>query len=292
MLKTKFFLLAIFINLFSNASQKHFISFIMPCYNCATTVAESIDSIYKQNLNNNFEVICTDDGSTDQTLSILLEYQKKYTNFHLYIHEVNKGGAAARNNCVAHAQGDLIFCLDSDNVLVPNSVNMLVTSIDQNKCDGAAFEEIRFFDGNYHHTHSWHFKPANNMSDINDCTSSYIVPASSGNYLYTKASYEKAQGYPEYAKALDAWGFGFRQAATGSKIAIVPNTFYWHRVTGQSYWNREQSRLNTIAYDIALEFPEIYSAQTLSYMKKCQKQNIDFMNELMKNKFNASPPRI
>ena len=64
---------------------QHFLTFIMPCYNCAKTVCESLDSIYAQtNLNVEFEVICTDDGSRDNTRTVLSDYQKNHPNMHVF----------------------------------------------------------------------------------------------------------------------------------------------------------------------------------------------------------------
>src|SRR5690242_7070809 len=101
MKKIVFFVVVAF---YSTLRADHFLTFIMPCYNCADTVVESLNSIYAQkNLAIPFEVICTDDASTDSTRTILLAYQKNHPSMHLLFHEKNKGGGAARNTCVRHA---------------------------------------------------------------------------------------------------------------------------------------------------------------------------------------------
>lgn len=109
-------------NLISEEDGKHFLSFIMPCYNCSKTIRKSIDSIYEQNHRVPFEIICTDDGSTDNTRDVLCEYEKKYENFHVFYHEKNLGAGAASNTCVKHSQGNPLFRLDSDNVLSHESI--------------------------------------------------------------------------------------------------------------------------------------------------------------------------
>ena len=128
-------------------SDSHFLSFIIPCYNCSKTVAQSLDSIYKQHLNMPFEIICTDDGSSDMSYEILLGYKADHPEVKIYKHDKNRGGGAARNTCVKYAKGDLIFCLDSDNILVENSVNGLIQLLDQTCCDIAVFKEIHYFQG-------------------------------------------------------------------------------------------------------------------------------------------------
>lgn len=247
---------------------EHFLSFIMPCYNCAATVVESLDSIYAQhNLKVPFEVICTDDGSTDSTRTVLCEYQKTHPTMQVYFHEQNKGGGASRNTCVLHSRGDIIFCLDSDNVLVPNSVQGLIDVLDQTGCDGASFAEFRFFRGNYEHDSSWYLQAPHNMCDLHHIITEVKTPGASGNYLYTRKSYDKAGGYPEGHPA-DTWGFGFRQHATGSSIALLPNSYYWHRFSDTSYWTREDKagRMKPAYLKVVKEFPQIFTQATWEYL--------------------------
>jgi len=270
--------------------QQHFLSFIIPCYNCAATVEESIASIYKQNMTIPFEVICTDDGSKDTTAQILAACEQKYPKLHVVTHEVNKGGAAARNTCVEHAQGDLIFCLDSDNVLVPNSIMPLIERLDSSGCDGAAFEELRYFNGNFNYSHSWHYKAPNNIFTLNEMMSTFISPASSGNYLYTRECFDRAGGYnAKNRSAMDAWIFGFRQLATGSRIAILPNYFYWHRLSPNSYWHRESGNNSAAGYEAFKEFASIFTDEARDFLKTVNFQTRDFFNDFTAGKFKLRP---
>lgn len=260
----------------------HFLSFIVPCYNCGGTIRETLDSIYLQNLTIPFEIICTDDGSQDNTRDILFKYQANNDNLHVYVHKNNQGGAAARNTCVLHSKGDLIFCLDSDNVLVSNSVNKLINLLDEFQCDGAAFKEIRYFNGNFNHQSSWFYEAPNNLVDAKHILSTFVTPGASGNYLYTKKSYIKARGYPIYAGALDTYGFAFRQHATGTIIAILPNSFYWHRTSPNSYWVQftKKNNINPILFKILTEFPELYEKKTYEYLISCNPNTHNFVADI------------
>lgn len=273
-------------------SMSHFLSFIIPCYNCADTVGEAIESIYQQTLDIPFEVICTDDSSGDSTRQVLAYYQKKRPNLHVHYHDQNRGGAAARNTCVANSRGDLIFCLDSDNILVPDSVSKLIKLLDETGCDGAAVAELRYFEGskgNYRYSHSWFYEAPNNICDISHILSTTMTPAASGNYLYTRKSFDRAGGYPE-GNSLDTLGFGFRQHATGGEIAILPGTFYWHRLSSNSYWMREQRKgsHDKNAANIFREFPELFTDETNCFLASpdCEK---DFFKHLKSGRFKAVP---
>lgn len=250
-----------------DSSSVHFLSFIIPCYNCAATVEESIASIYQQNLEIPFEVICTNDCSQDNTLAVLERCALYYPNLLVYTHKKNKGGGGARNTCVKNSHGDLIFCLDSDNVLVPGSIMPLVELLDSTSCDVAIFDEERFFTGNFNKTHSWFFSEVASIIDLKAIISGpirYRDPSYSGNYLYTRQSYNRVQGYPEDFGAMDTTGFGFALLATGSKIAVLPNTFYWHRLSVTSYYVREgaQNAINHLR--LLQKFSEVFSEETIS----------------------------
>jgi len=264
--------------------SENFLTYIIPCYNCADTVSEAIESIYQQNLDIPFEVICTDDCSDDSTRQVLSCYQKKYSNLHVYYHDKNMDGAITRNTCVKNSKGDLIFCLDSDNILAPDSVGKLIKLLDDTGCDGASFAELRYFEGpkgSYRHTHSWFFETPNDICDIDHILSTERTPAACGNYLYTRKSYDRAGGYPQGRGAMDSWGFGFRQHATGAKIAILAGSFYWHRLSADSYWTREQKKGTNgkNAASIVREFPELFTDETNRFLTTadCEK---DFFKHL------------
>lgn len=259
----------------------HFLSFVMPCYNCAKTIRHAVDSIYKQNLPIPFEVVCTDDGSTDNTLDILNEYAAKYKNFHVIVHEKNLGGGAANNTCVFHAKGDLLFRLDSDNILAPNSVTLLVEALDLSGCDGAAFQEQRFFGANT--KFSWFYKPVDNLCDLAHALSLAQNPFHSGNYLYTRKSFERAGGYPTKRSGTDTTSFGLKQYMTGTKIVVVPNTMYWHYYNPEGYYMRESKtdRNNRVVWETLQEYTEVFDQETRVFLANVN-PTIDPWQEIQK----------
>jgi|GEM_PF-2522412 len=252
-------------------AEEHFLSFAIPCFNCEDTIEETLASIYNQSLNIPFEVICTDDASTDNTLQILRACALKYPNFKIYQHEKNRGGGAARNTCTFYAQGDLIFNCDSDNVLVQDSIQGLVDLIDLTGADAASFEEARFFDcnscrGNFRLVDRWNYSNKGYMIDFNNFIYA-IFPAYQGNYLYTRKCFYLVEGYPEDCGAMDTFAFGVSLMCANCKMAILPNSFYWHRVNrgSKSYYHRDsdnssrnlQKALRKVSEVFSDEFSEI-----------------------------------
>ena len=99
------------------------VSVIIAAYNAEKYIAETLESIINQTLDD-FEVIVTNDGSTDSTLDILEAYQQKFANFHI-IDKENGGPSEARNVALDIAQGEFIYFIDADDVAELDSLEKL-----------------------------------------------------------------------------------------------------------------------------------------------------------------------
>lgn len=93
------------------------VSVIIPTYNYGRYLRQSIDSALQQTYPN-IEVIVVDDGSTDDTQSLLADYGDKVRN----ILQANQGAAAARNRGIREARGDYIAFLDADDSYCPDNI--------------------------------------------------------------------------------------------------------------------------------------------------------------------------
>ena len=88
------------------------VSVIIPCYNAEKYLKECMDLVVTQTLRD-IEVVCINDGSTDFTLSILQEYQRRDSRIVL-IDQQNLGVSAARNNGIHKATGEYVIFMDPD----------------------------------------------------------------------------------------------------------------------------------------------------------------------------------
>lgn len=232
------------------------VSYFIPSYNCAATVLESFQSILQGNFLEGDEIIMTNDASTDGTAEILNDLQTKYPFVRVFHNAQNKGGAATRNVCISHAKHDLLFCLDSDNLLVPDSMPALRKYQQDTQADVVSFQEMRYFSVSTDIIeYIWKFRESTNLSDF---LADYRNPASSGNYMFTKESWKKANGYPEFSGALDTWGFGFYQLATGSKMVALPGSYYLHRYGGESYYIRDMNKRNLSLGTLQVMIPYLH----------------------------------
>ena len=103
------------------------LSIIIPIYKSQETLAACLDSIFP--VPDDVEVLCVDDGSPDDSISILQQYQQKYPALKI-IRQQNGGIAAARNAALKQATGDYVTFCDPDDTLVPGAVEKILGVLD------------------------------------------------------------------------------------------------------------------------------------------------------------------
>jgi glycosyltransferase involved in cell wall biosynthesis len=99
------------------------ISVIIPCHNCAGFINRAVDSVLSQTYQNT-EIILVNNNSTDNTLTLLKEYEFTYPDKIYVYNEYRKGAPAARNHGLNKAKGDWIQFLDADDELLPNKLQI------------------------------------------------------------------------------------------------------------------------------------------------------------------------
>jgi glycosyltransferase involved in cell wall biosynthesis len=105
------------------------VSVVIPCYNCEKYITECLDSIVNQTYKN-IEIILVDDGSNDDTLSIV----EKYKNI-IVIKNTNKGVSNARNCGIYKSTGDYIIFIDSDDYIEKNAIKTMMDCMIKDNLD-------------------------------------------------------------------------------------------------------------------------------------------------------------
>lgn len=263
------------------------LTIIIPCYNCEETLEEAVTSIYEQNIDIPFEIIMVDDKSTDNTIGVMKNLSKKYSEIKTFYHDENKGGGATRNTAVKNSNGDIIFCLDSDDLLPPETLPKMYRYLEEKKCDGVAFHRSIKFNG----------RNKNNINHI-DISSYYEqkIPIQSllskdtkfnpldVNFMYTRTSFEKIKGYP-IDHGFDTQGFCWRFLCTGLVAYTCPNTSYLHRINlKESYYlrNYNAGKVNYNWQKILLENYYILTKDAIDFIVQfnCKDFTRNILNEL------------
>ncbi len=236
----------------------------IPCYNCADTLEEAVASIYRQGLRD-FEIVMVDDGSTDGTRGVMECLAKEHPEIRLFFHEKNKGGGAARNTAIRSSKHDLIYCLDSDNMLGSDSLSRMVAMQEKTGADGISVgRSTKFVGHDTAHVSSvndWYngdapigFESLFEDSPGKDC-------GLYSTFLHTKRAFEITGGYPEH-HGFDTQGFAFRFLCNGLVARACKDAGDFHRVKyGQSYYIREHAagRVSLNWYLVYAEFMYLFS---------------------------------
>lgn len=107
------------------------VSVCLPCYNRQDYVGESIESVLNQTFSD-FELIITDNCSTDGTAEIIRKYASKDSRIKLYINKYNMGVCSNCNISLLQSRGEYIKFLFSDDLLAPRCLEVFVDVLDKN----------------------------------------------------------------------------------------------------------------------------------------------------------------
>jgi glycosyltransferase involved in cell wall biosynthesis len=198
------------------------VSILMPCYNVAGTVAETLESLESQTLAD-FEVIAVDDGSSDNTLDILKAWPKQDARFRV-LARAHEGIIPALNAGLAACQAPLVARMDADDLAHPERLARQVAYLDQHpdvalvSCLVRGFPEDTLREG-FRIYIEW----LNSLVSDEDIHREIFVesPVAHPSVTYRKAWVDKLGGYQErgWAEDYDLW---LRLYLAGARFAKIP----------------------------------------------------------------------
>lgn len=109
------------------------VSIITPSYNSAQFIEQTIESIIVQTYHN-WELLITDDCSSDDTIKIIRRYAVEDSRIKLFCHNVNSGAGIVRNNSIKRAAGRFIAFCDSDDRWYPNKLEKQLAFMREHDC--------------------------------------------------------------------------------------------------------------------------------------------------------------
>ena len=135
------------------------VSIIIPVFNRADLIQETIDSIRDQNYHD-WECIVVDDGSTDGTLQVLQEYSKTESRIKNYERPdtYRKGANSCRNFGFEKSSGDYIIWFDSDDLMTPDHIQQKLYFLQKKGKDFVVARTQNFQDGKLHEPYSYEKK--------------------------------------------------------------------------------------------------------------------------------------
>ena len=202
------------------------LSVILPIYNVEEYLSECLDSLLSQTFKD-FEIICINDGSTDNSLSILEKYADKDARFRL-IDKKNEGYGKAINQGISLAKGDYVAVLETDDFIEPTMYEELYRIAEQHPSVDIIKSEYHFY---------WTKKDRIKYSSlIQAWVANKVIPASSEDYIncffYTpsiwSALYRKAFLVENNIACLETRGASYQDISFNFKLWAYAKSAYLH----------------------------------------------------------------
>ena len=223
------------------------ISIIIPCYNQEKYIEECLQSILNQKFNN-YEIICVNDGSTDNTLAIINQYKTKNSKVKVISFDENKGTSQARKAGVLNSRGKYIMFVDPDDTLANNALEIAFKNIEKQKVDilqfGTNVINIQVNETTYNIFTSNSIpydKKLFNEEVFFSCFDKNLYNFNLWNKIYNgnlvRKSFQKiSDGY--YPKAQDVYAFfiiAFYAKSYGAINDKLYNYYYGRGITGKKW---------------------------------------------------------
>ena len=174
--------------------EKMQISTIIPVYNAEKYLVRCLDSILKQGIEEQ-EIICVDDGSTDNSLKILRDYERMYDNIHV-LTQRNSYAGVARNNGLLAAKGEYIHFMDADDYILPDTYAKVYEAAKMNSADYVKtrsrsfdMDTGTFFQDNYYSMDDFPESIFGKLCSLNDCREVLLKTARAPWASFIRRSY-------------------------------------------------------------------------------------------------------
>jgi glycosyltransferase involved in cell wall biosynthesis len=207
------------------------VSVIVPSYNTARYIGETLDSVFAQTYKN-YEVIVINDGSPDTfQLERVLE---RYSDRIRYIKQENRGPSGARNTGIKQARGDFLAFPDSDDVWLPDFLSEQLKFFDENPTIDLVCADCTFFGNTDLEGKSWQ-----SVAPVHGpVTLETILPTHGGAFLsfllLRKNIVSKVGFFDEELRLLEDYNYWLRLLYHGGKWAYLPKVLGSRRVHGES----------------------------------------------------------
>ncbi len=254
------------------------VSIVIPCFNTAEYVSKTIASALNQT-HHNIEIICIDDGSSDNTLEVL-EKEAAKDNRIVVLSQNNTGPSRARNNGIKISTGKFVLFLDSDDLLIPETVSELLEKAMAEELDMLFFDADSFYDNE--DLQDSHFAFLNSYHRYGDYGSVYNGASllatflMNNEYLTSPCMYLISNELLKNKEILfhegiihEDNGFSFACILNAKRTSHLPKSYYRRRVRSGSIMTSKKTFTN--AYGLFACAKDMEK----SYFKVCDSLTLD-----------------
>ena len=212
--------------------EKNLVSIVVPVYNKGIYISKCMDSLINQTFKD-IEIICVNDGSTDNSLAVLESYAQNDNRIKI-INQKNQGVSAARNTGIKYIQGEYTLFVDPDDYIRHDAVEILFKTAKKRNCEVLLFGRYNFTENtcklfdNISHL-------ANKIKDINIKFEDYYIDLFNisitvWDKLY-KTSLIKENNilFPVELSCAEDVCFGFESYVNANSISLLNEHLYFYR---------------------------------------------------------------
>lgn len=203
------------------------ISVIMPCYNAAASLAATLSMLTAQTFAD-WEAVCVDDGSTDDTRALLEEAALCDPRIRV-VSQPNSGPAEARNLAARIARGEVLAFLDADDLWSSDRLTRLVNHFDKPDASDAVYGKTAFFSTAPGHPRAYSTVPGNSLK-ISDLLGENPVCTMS-NIAVRAMAFEKSGGFDSRMVHAEDLEWLIRLVASGAVISGNPEILTFYRAS-------------------------------------------------------------
>ena len=246
------------------------VSVIVPCYNVEKYLPKCLDSLVNQTLKE-IEVICINDGATDNTLSILKDYEKRYKNKIVIIDKKNEGVWKGRWDGIRKAKGEYIGFVDSDDYVNPNFALKLYNAAKKTNADltVCGFDRIDLDTQKLYSREMC--KTSKSNFNINEEPGNLLeLNGAPWNKLFKASILKKSHSLETIPKVLDDMMFNQLYYLNIQKVVFIPDSLI-------NYMVRKDSIINTINVS---KLDSVYKSmlEIRNFYKKERKDLLDYVD--------------
>ncbi len=210
------------------------VSVIIPVYNASLYIRQCLDSVTGQSLKD-IEIICVDDGSTDDSLDILREYQNADPRLKV-MSQKNSFAGAARNNGMSQAEGKYLVFWDSDDFFNETALEKLYAKCEEDQAEAAVCGAQRFSDDTQKAVHFEGYlrramlpeKTPFAFEDIKDYIFNFTCEAAWNKMFLRSFIEEQGLRFHETRNGNDLY-FTMMALTQAKKITVVPEDLVFYR---------------------------------------------------------------
>lgn len=242
------------------------ISIILPIYNMQNYIAECLESVINQTYKD-IEIICVNDFSMDNSMTIVKEYAKQDSRIKIVNNEKNRGLGGARNAGLDVATGEYIIFVDTDDKMMPDMAEKLYNCITENKSD-MVFCDVMLLGNDYLQKP---YKPFHDLTLISNRTfypqkqmwAFVNMWPSAWNKIYKKSIIDKYNIRCHENILYEDHTFYYEYLFASEKVSYLPEALYVYR----------HERSDSIMKEVSPRILEIFTI--LGYINEIFKKNLE-----------------